>query len=89
MKSELEIIATFKFANILQTYNGKTGCACGCGGDYTQAGETSDKVLKRINFIRKNLHRAEVDYYKDEVIYSVENDTGTRVTRIYVKEEAK
>jgi hypothetical protein len=88
MKSETEIIASFKFANIIKTYNGKTGCACGCGGDYTQAGDTSDKVLKRINFIRKNLHRAEVDYYTDEVIYSVENDTGTRVTRIYVKEEA-
>lgn len=85
MKSDTQIIAEFKFANITRTYNGKTGCACGCGGDYTEAGDTTNKVLKRIDVIRKNLHRAEVDYWTDETCYSVENAAGTRVTRIYVK----
>lgn len=78
-------MTNFKFKDINQTYNGKTGCACGCAGDYTNEGDTTTKVLKRMAFIEKNIHRAIVDYCSDETIYSVENAEGTCVTRIYVK----
>ena len=78
-------MSEFKFANVTRTYNGDTGCACGCGGDYTEAGDTSTKVLKRMNFIQKNIGKAQVDVWTDEMCYSVENAAGTRVTRVYLK----
>jgi hypothetical protein len=73
------------FSDVLQTYNGGTGCACGCTGDYTQQGDTSTKVLKRINLLKKNINKVTVYASSDEVIYELENEAGTRVTRIYVK----
>jgi len=78
-------MSEFKFANVTRTYNGKTGCACGCGGSYTEAGDTSTKVLKRMSFIQKNIKKAEIDIFSDEICYSVENADGTRVTRVYLK----
>lgn len=87
-----------KRENIIKTYNGLTGCACGCGGDYiypehsTEAsaewGKRSNAgVTRRLNFINAHLDRAEIDTFDDEIIYSVENEDGTRVTRIYAKRE--
>ena len=78
-------MSEFKFANVTRTYNGKTGCACGCAGDYTEAGDTSTKVLKRMTFVQKNIAKAEIDVWTDEMCYSVENADGTRVTRVYLK----
>jgi hypothetical protein len=71
--------------NVTRTYNGKTGCACGCAGTYTEQGEDSAKVTKRINFVNKNLMKATMYVWADEICYEVENKEGTRVTCVYVK----
>jgi hypothetical protein len=81
-------MTSFNFANITRTYNGKTGCACGCAGSYTEEGDTSNKVLKRIDFINKNWDRVKDFHWDNESCYEVENADGTRVTRIYVKRGA-
>ena len=66
---------------VTRTYRGKTGCACGCGGSYADA-ETAT-ASKRLAFVNKNLEIAKGDYWTDENCYEVENEDGTRVTRIY------
>lgn len=102
-KEEAKAKKTTKIANALipanaiinQTYNGNTGCACGCGGDYSEDGEMSAKVTKRINVINKayanNPLDVEIDTCSEFTIYEVitsvnENPDGfDRVTRVYVK----
>lgn len=67
------------------TYSGKTGCACGCGGKYVSA--ESNAGQKRINRI------LEADFSKvvfnnfghGEGCYDLENAAGTRCVRVYVK----
>lgn len=81
----IDIKPAFKFADITRTYNGGTGCACGCSGSYTEQGDTSTKVLKRIDVINKNWDKVSVFHFDDESCYEFENKEGTRVTRIYVK----
>jgi hypothetical protein len=68
-----------------QTYNGKTGCACGCGGNYDDANTIAGK--KRIAKIMKaNLEKvAFFDFNNGEGCLEIENADGTRVTRVYVK----
>ena len=70
--------------NVTRTYSGKTGCACGCGGSYTEQGEKSAKITRRINFVNKNLPTAKIYDLGDEYCYEVENADGTRVTCVYV-----
>jgi hypothetical protein len=84
MKSTQELLDT-----ATNTYNGKTGCACGCGGNYddpkTLAGQ------KRISKIL-NADPAKVvlvPFSNGEGCLEIENRDGTRVTRVYVKIEAK
>ena len=72
---------------ITKTYNGKTGCACGCGGTYAEAGTLA--ANKRIQFINKNWDQVKAFHWNGESCYEVENRDGTRVTRVYVKVEAK
>lgn len=67
------------------TYNGKTGCACGCGGNY--AGAESVAGQKRIKKIL-NANPEKVAYFDFGGGYGcleVENEDGTRVTRVYVQ----
>lgn len=71
--------------NVTRTYSGKTGCACGCGGTYTDKYEDTAKVTRRINFVNKNLLTAKIYDLGDEYCYEVENADGTRVTCVYVK----
>jgi hypothetical protein len=68
-----------------QTYNGKTGCACGCGGNYDDANTIAGK--KRIAKIAKaNPDKvAFFNFNNGEGCLEVENADGTRVTRVYVK----
>ena len=71
--------------NATNTYNGETGCACGCGGTYAD----TDSVVgqKRIKKIM-NADPAKVanfDFGGGEGCIELENATGTRVTRIYYK----
>ena len=72
--------------NATDTYNGKTGCACGCGGNY--AGAESVAGQKRIKKIL-NANPEKVAYFDfggGEGCLEIENRDGTRVTRVYVKE---
>jgi hypothetical protein len=72
--------------NATDTYNGKTGCACGCGGTY--AGAESVAGQKRIKKIL-NANPEKVAYFDfggGEGCLEIENRDGTRVTRVYVKE---
>jgi len=71
--------------DVTRTYSGKAGCGCGCGGSYTEQGEKSAKITRRINFVNKNLLAAKIYDLGDEHCYEVENEDGTRVTCIYVK----
>lgn len=69
-----------------KTYNGKTGCACGCGGTYADAiTPEGQKRIKRM----LNTDPARVVFipFNDaEGCLEIENRDGTRVTRIYVKD---
>lgn len=72
--------------NATHTYNGKTGCACGCGGDYADANTVSGQ--RRINKIM-NANPEKVSYFDfggGEGCIEMENRDGTRVTRVYIKE---
>jgi len=70
---------------VTNTYNGKTGCACGCGGSYAYAETAAGK--KRINKIM-NAKQERVKFYPFgngiEGCVEIENEDGTRVTRVYV-----
>jgi hypothetical protein len=71
--------------NATNTYNGKTGCACGCGGRYDDVETISGQ--KRIKKIM-NANPAKVQAFhfgNGEGCLEVENQDGTRVTRVYFK----
>lgn len=76
-----------------QTYNGCTGCACGCGGTYTESGEINAVSIRRLNVINKAIKDGlGVEFYDFgnrhcyEYIYGAEDSQGfRRVTRVYVK----
>lgn len=83
--TDTEIIEKLK--NATETYNGKADtCACGCAGTYADA--KTPKGIKRINQIidadpeKVSYH----DFGGGEGCLDLENRTGTRVTRIYIKE---
>lgn len=72
--------------NATDTYNGKTGCACGCGGKYDGA-ETiaGQKRIKKI--LNANPEKVQhFDFGGGEGCLEIENRDGTRVTRVYYKE---
>ena len=79
-------------AIINQTYNGLSGCACGCGGDYSEKGEKSAKVTRRINSInstyKHNKSDVEILDFGNEICYEIitgeVDDYFDRVTRVYV-----
>ena len=85
-----------EIAKVTKTYSGQTGCACGCGGTYayaesgTEPGyyvEGNPRTLKmRLNKINKAIQSGDdvvVTRYLDECIYELENESGTRVVRVY------
>lgn len=84
MKSTQELLDT-----ATTTYNGKTGCACGCGGDYADANTPAGQ--KRISKILKADPEKVVfvPFGNGEGCVEIENRDGTRVTRVYVKVEAQ
>lgn len=72
--------------NATDTYNGKTGCACGCGGTYESVESVAgQKRIKKI--LNANPEKvAYFDFGGGEGCLEIENRDGTRVTRVYVKE---
>jgi hypothetical protein len=78
--------AILEMKDVINTYRGKVGCACGCGGTYAEANTKASK--SRLDFINKNLGdpKMQIDFFSDgEICYEFENKDGTRVTRVYVQ----
>lgn len=76
---------TTMLENATNTYNGSTGCACGCGGTYSDVQSVAGQ--KRIKKIM-NADPAKVqafDFGGGEGCLEIENQDGTRVTRVYYK----
>ena len=71
--------------NATETYNGKTGCACGCGGNYLPADSIGGqkRIKKLMNADPKKVQA--FDFGNNEGCIEMENQDGTRVTRIYYK----
>jgi hypothetical protein len=71
--------------NATDTYNGETGCACGCGGTYASTDSVAGqkRIKKIMNAAPAQL--ASFDFGGGEGCIELENKTGTRVTRVYYK----
>jgi hypothetical protein len=71
--------------NATDTYNGETGCACGCGGTYASTDSLAGqkRIKKIMNADPAKL--AAFDFGGGEGCIELENKTGTRVTRVYYK----
>jgi hypothetical protein len=94
-------VGTIVLDRVRKTYNGLTGCACGCGGDYyVPTGrksldydvENDRAVTRRVSTINKNLDLARVWDFGDEFCYEVvtsfdEDGDPARCTRVYVTKE--
>jgi hypothetical protein len=80
-----------KLEDVERTYNGRTGCACGCGGTYTEENVICTTTKKRVNFVNRNLDRLEDFGFCVEVVTPNTNPDGEfdRVTRIYLKKGSK
>ena len=71
-------------ANVLNTYSGAKGCACGCNGTYAKTGAS---VTRRVNEINKAIANGEqvlVDNFTNEACYAYTKPNG-RVVRVYVE----
>jgi hypothetical protein len=68
------------------TYNGKTGCACGCGGSYASVDSLAGQ--KRIKKIM-NADASKVVFHPftdgKSGCFEIYNQDGSRVVRVYVK----
>ena len=96
-KEALELINKFDTKNIECVYNGKTGCMCGCNGNYvyhsnhkggSETNEVNDrKVVRRFNLMVNKLNRDVSLIDNDEVFYHSAGyfgiDNGTRTTVVY------
>jgi len=80
MKSIFEMLE-----DATDTYNGKTGCACGCGGSYAEVDSVAGK--KRIaKILKADLAKVIVTPFGDGTgCLEIENADGSRVVRVYVK----
>lgn len=78
-------VTAIDFADVEKTYRGKTGCACGCGGDYTDIfnEEDSANVIKHFKYINAGIKKgnAGLEFFGNGV--EVSNPSYTSVTRIY------
>jgi hypothetical protein len=75
--------------DVVTTYAGLQGCACGCGGTYQTEGPA---VTRRVNKVNRALaegtaHVQEPMVPGGEYIYSVEGET--RATRVYTTRAAE
>lgn len=91
-------VGAISLDRVSKTYNGLTGCACGCGGDYyvptgrkvLSYDEENDRAVgRRVTTINKNLDRTEVWDLGNEWCYEFvtsfdEDGDPARCTRVYV-----
>jgi len=80
--AEAALIAQYgiKISDVEKTYNGATGCACGCGGDYSEASNTR-VTTKRVNLINKAIIAGKAEFFGNGV--EAANEDHTRVIRVY------
>lgn len=97
----MKLATEIKLKDIEKTYRGKTGCACGCGGEYYDETDganneaVTQEIVKQIKYVNKNIDRARLFYWgrnnevnsrwAGKVMLEVENPSGTQVTRLYLK----
>ena len=84
----MKTLELIKITDVEKTYNGETGCACGCGGSYAYPTEKDlATVVRRVNLINKAIESdptsVEVDAHRGTVIYELALG-AKRVTRVYV-----
>ena len=79
-------VSTILLSDVKQTYRGKTGCACGCGGNYfyLDKEEHQSEVLKHFNHILRAIEKGTAEFFGNGV--EVANEAYTRVTRVYFKD---
>lgn len=81
---------TIDINDVTNTYNGKDGCACGCGGSYATLADRPKAVKSRVDRINaalndpKRAHTVGVQMDRDEAIYYIENEDTNRAVRVYV-----
>jgi hypothetical protein len=75
-------------ADIDRTYRGKTGCACGCGGDYFDAvnAEHAAQITKHSKYIFSGIKNKKegIEFFGCGV--ELASPSYTTVTRIYFKD---
>ena len=96
----MKLATEIKLKEIEKTYRGKTGCACGCGGEYyyetngANDEAVTQEIIKQMKYVNKNIDRARLFYWGrnngstalgGKVMLEVENPSGTQVTRLYLK----
>jgi hypothetical protein len=80
-----EPINKITMEQIEMSYRGKSGCACGCGGDYLyiEVAANEKEIAKHINYINNNLMDA--NFFGTGVEVYAPN--GNTVTRLYFTED--
>lgn len=79
-------VSTILFDDVKQTYRGKTGCACGCNGDYFYPANESHAadVQKHFKHILRAIKAGTAEFFGNGI--EIANGAYTRVTRIYFNE---
>lgn len=78
--------------DVINTYSGKDGCACGCAGSYNDEPESMSSI-KRINKVNEKMHEVTIfSGYDSEYIFELttkqpDDYQDGRVIRIYVDGE--
>jgi hypothetical protein len=90
---------SIEIENVIKTYSGETGCACGCTGTYAYMSgydpgyevESNERTVKmRVRKINAAIAFGQPVHihrsYNGVSVYELENDLGTRVVRAYVQD---
>ena len=75
-------LAPISIEKVTNTYQGKQGCACGCGGSYARVGRAVTMRLNRINRAIANGEEVTFDDFGDENCFEYVAPNGA-VTRVY------
>ena len=83
-------MAILTFDKVVKAYNGRSGCMCGCNGDYAYTGDHGQsswqgeinlvKAKRRFSNVMRNPN-AKVDDFGD--LYCAWVDDGNRTTAVY------
>lgn len=83
-KLEVKRVEKVTLEDIERTYRGKTGCACGCGGEYYDIDNSEHlaEITKHLKYVNSKI--AEAGFFGNGV--ELNNPAYTKVTRLYFKE---